>query len=131
MRFLYLFLFIYTIGLTAHSQERLGKIEGKIIDTNGAVAGASVMLKNTRLGQLTQADGSFLINAPIGKQTLVIQFIGYQVFQKEIEVKNEGIVSLGTITLSEKSNELQDVVVTGQFGPQSVRNSVYQVRTIT
>jgi outer membrane receptor for ferrienterochelin and colicins len=131
MRFLYLFLFIHTIALTAHSQERLGKIEGKVIDNNGAVAGASVMLKNTRLGQLTQADGSFSLSAPLGKQTLVIQFIGYHAFEKEIEVKGEGIASLGDITLAEKSNELQDVVITGQFGPQSVRNSVYQVRTIS
>lgn len=131
MRFLHLFLFTYTIALTAHSQEQSGKIEGKVVDNNEAVAGASVMLKNTRLGQLTQADGGFSLNAPIGKQTLVIQFIGYQTFEKEIDVRSEGIISLGDIALTEKSNELQDVVVTGQFGPQSVRNSVYQVRTIT
>lgn len=131
MRFRYLFLLLYIIAITAHSQEQSGKIEGKVIDNNGFVAGASVTLKNTRLGQLTQADGRFSLNAPVGKHTLVVQFIGYQAFEKEIIVKKEDIVSLGTITLNEKSNELQDVVVTGQFGPQSVRNSVYQVRTIT
>ena len=100
MRFLYLFLFIYTIAITAHSQERLGRIEGKVSDNNGAIVGASVMIKNTRLGQLTQPDGSFSLNAPIGKQTLVIQFIGYQAFEKEIEVRSEEILSLGSITLS-------------------------------
>ncbi|RYU97131.1 TonB-dependent receptor [Emticicia agri] len=131
MRFLYLFLFIFNIAITAHTQERSGKIEGKVIDNNGVVAGASVILKNTRLGQLTQADGSFSLKAPAGKQTLVIQFIGYKSFEKVIEVKAEEIVGLGTITLDEKNNELQDVVITGQFDPQSVRNSVYQVRTIT
>ncbi len=29
-----------------------------------------------------------------------------------------------------KANDLKEVVVTGQFGPQSLRNSVYNVRTI-
>ncbi|MFD2521748.1 TonB-dependent receptor [Emticicia soli] len=131
MKFLYLFLFAYTTAFTTYAQEQSGKIEGKIIDNNGAIAGASVMLKNTRSGQLTQADGSFSMKAPVGKQSLLIQFIGYHAFEKEIEVKNNETLSLGTITLSEKSNDLQDVVITGQFGLQSVRNSVYQVRTIT
>ncbi len=131
MRFLYLFLFTYSTVITALSQEQSGKIEGKVSDNNGAVAGASVMIKNTRLGQSTKADGSFSLNAPVGKQTLVIQFIGYQAFEKEIEVRSEVPLMLGNITLSEKSIELNDVVITGQFGPQSVRNSVYQVRTIS
>jgi len=30
-----------------------------------------------------------------------------------------------------KANDLKDVVVTGQYGPQTLRNSVYNVRTIT
>lgn len=131
MRLLYLFLFIYSTAITALSQERSGRIEGKVSDNNGAIAGASVMIKNNRSGQLTKADGSFSLNAPVGKQTLIIQFIGYQAFEKEIEVPCEIPLMLGTITLNEKSNELNEVVITGQFGPQSVRNSVYQVRTIS
>ncbi|WP_220275293.1 TonB-dependent receptor [Emticicia sp. BO119] len=131
MRFLYLFIFAYAIAFTIYSQERSGKVEGRVIDNNGAIAGASVAIKNTHLGQLTLADGSFSLNSPPGKQILVIQFMGFQSFEKEIDIKSEKLVSLGNITLNEKSNDLQDVVVTGQFGPQSVRNSVYQVRTIT
>ncbi|WP_293310564.1 TonB-dependent receptor plug domain-containing protein [Pedobacter sp. UBA5917] len=30
-----------------------------------------------------------------------------------------------------KANDLRDVVVTGQYGPQTLRNSVYNIRTIT
>jgi len=30
-----------------------------------------------------------------------------------------------------KANDLKDVVVTGQYGPQTLRNSVYNIRTIT
>ena len=132
MRFFYILFFLSIINIYAlQAQEKSGRIEGKVVDNNGSIVGASIIVKNTRLGQLTQEDGHFAINSPSGKQTLVIQYIGYQTFERQVEVKTNETNHLGTITLIEKSNELQDVVVTGQFGPQSVRNSVYQVRTIT
>ena len=40
-----------------------------------------------------------------------------------------GIVSAQEDTT--KAKELSELVVTGQYRPQSVKNSVYQVRTIT
>lgn len=131
MNGLYSFLFIFFITITANSQGRSGKIEGKVSDKAGPIVGASVIIKNKRLGQLTKADGSFSLNAPAGKQIIMIQLVGYQSFEKEIEIKSDAPISIGTVTLTEKSTELSDVVVTGQFGPQSVRNSVYQVHTIT
>lgn len=30
-----------------------------------------------------------------------------------------------------KANDLKDVVITGQYGPQTLRNSVYNVKTIS
>lgn len=131
MRFLYLFLLIHFIAARAYTQEQSGKIEGAVRDVNGVIAGASVMIKNTQSGQLTKADGSFSFHAPLGKQVLVVKFMGYEPFEQEIEVQNKEPFSIGTIELREKANELNAVVITGQFGPQSVRNSVYQVRTIT
>lgn len=131
MRFLYLFLLMHFIAARAYAQEQSGKIEGSVREVNGVIAGASVMIKNTQSGQLTKADGSFSFHAPVGKQVLVVKFIGYEPFEQEIQVQNKEPFSIGTIVLREKANELNAVVITGQFGPQSVRNSVYQVRTIT
>jgi outer membrane receptor for ferrienterochelin and colicins len=124
-------LLLFFISIIASSQERSGKIEGKVSDIDGPVVGASVIIKDRHSGQLTKVDGSFSIDAPAGKQIIIIQLIGYQPFEKELNIESGTVISIGSVKLSEKSTELNDVVVTGQFGPQSVRNSVYQVRTIT
>ncbi|WP_337040513.1 TonB-dependent receptor [Emticicia sp. 17c] len=130
MRILYLLILIYTATITVAQQPK-GSVNGRVIDKNGALSGATVMFKNTRTGQLTQADGSFNLNAPAGRHRLIIQFIGYQNYEKEVYIEPNRITNAGDILLNEKTNELQDVVITGQFGPQSIRNSVYQIRTIT
>lgn len=131
MKFTYLSLFIYLFTATTYAQESSGKVEGKIVSPSGSITGASVQIKNSRFGGLSNGDGHFSVNVPAGKQTLVVQFIGYGTIEKTVEVKNNETINVGEIALTEKSNELQDVVITGQFGPQSIRNSVYQVRTIS
>lgn len=132
MKFLQIFILANLIILNAAiAQENAGKIVGNVSDLQGNIVGASVTLKGTKIGQVTDRDGSFSIKAPAGKYDFQIQYIGYKLFQKSIEVREDDVVSLGKILLIEKTNDLDPVVVTGQFGPQSVRNSVYQVRTIT
>jgi outer membrane receptor for ferrienterochelin and colicins len=132
MKFLQIFILANLIVLNAATaQEDAGKIVGNVADAQGNIVGASVTLKGTKIGQITNKDGSFSLKAPVGKYDFQVQYIGYQLFQKSIEVRAGDVVSLGKVLLIEKPNNLDAVVVTGQFGPQSVRNSVYQVRTIT
>jgi outer membrane receptor for ferrienterochelin and colicins len=132
MKFLQIFILANLIVLNAATaQEDAGRIVGSVADTQGNIIGASVTLKGTKIGQITNKDGSFSLKAPAGKYDFQVQYIGYQLFQESIEVKAGVVVSLGKVLLIEKTNDLDAVVVTGQFGPQSVRNSVYQVRTIT
>jgi outer membrane receptor for ferrienterochelin and colicins len=58
--------------------------------------------------------------------TLIISSIGYN--KHELSVTEAGTYK---IELTPDVNQLDQVVVTGQFEPQSVRQSVYQVRTIS
>ncbi|WP_259014740.1 TonB-dependent receptor [Emticicia fluvialis] len=131
MRYCYLTLFLILILNKTHAQQTNGKITGRVTSNGAALAGASVLIKNTGIGTLTQADGSFSILAPEGNQVLLIQFIGHETAEQRVKVQPKATLNTGDIHLIEKTNILQDVVITGQFGPQSVRNSVYQVRTIT
>ena len=58
-----------------------GSVSGTVVDENGEpVIGASVMIKGTSTGTVTDIDGKFSLNAA-GK-TLVISYIGYD--KKEI-----------------------------------------------
>lgn len=85
------------------------KITGKVIgsDDKQPVIGATVKIKGTNEGNVTDVNGVFTISAKTG-DVLVISYIGYQA--KEVPVTG---ASLGTITLTATNSTLNEVVVTG------------------
>ena len=85
------------------------EIKGKVLDasTNEAIPGASVILKGTNVGTLTDLNGEFTISVPIGS-TLVVSFVGMS--KQEIKVTNTNFL---TINLETEVLELNEVVVTG------------------
>ncbi len=54
-------------------------VSGKIVDANDGtpIIGASVAVKGTRLGTVTDADGNYSITLPQGSRQLTFSFIGY------------------------------------------------------
>lgn len=102
-------------------------VKGVVLDgaTREPVIGATIMIKGTSTGALTNIDGEFTINANQG-DVLSISFLGYET--KEIKV---GAVKLYTIELNASSELLEEVVVTA-FGvgqkKESMVGSVAQVR---
>ena len=90
---------------TLSAQQEGKKVTGTVTDAMGPVIGASVMVKGTTTGSLTDIDGNFTLTAPRGA-TLVISYIGY----KTVEVKvGDGPVN---VTLEEDTKLLDEVVVT-------------------
>ena len=83
------------------------KVTGVVSDAMGPVIGASVMIKGTSQGTVTDYDGRFSLNAAPG-QTLVISYIGYN--SKEVVV---GSSSTYNVTLEEDKKVLDEVVVVG------------------
>lgn len=84
------------------------KVKGTIKDENGEpLIGASISMKNTTTGTLSDLDGVFTLDAPEGSK-LEISYVGY-VKQEITAVKNKTY----TIVLSENSMLLGDVVVIG------------------
>jgi len=87
-------------------------VKGTVVDDLGEpVPGASVLLKGTKTGTITDIDGQFSLNAS-GSGTLVVSFIGYE--SKEVAFRAGQNVN---ITISEDSKLLEDVVVVG-YGTQ-------------
>jgi len=83
-------------------------IHGKVTDTTGKViAGATVMVKGSKRGTLTGADGSYQIQAEQG-DILVFGFVGYE--SKEITVDQGNTLN---VTLTEQASSLNDLVVIG------------------
>jgi len=88
-------------------------VKGKIVDENGgSLPGATIQLKGTTSGTVTDIDGNFSLSVP-SDATLIVSFIGY----KSLEVPVGGKASLGNITLVSDLKELQELVVIG-YGTQ-------------
>ncbi|MDB5022365.1 MAG: TonB-dependent Receptor Plug Domain protein [Mucilaginibacter sp.] len=85
------------------------RVTGKVIgnDDKQPVIGATVKIKGTNVGVVTDVNGVFVVNAKTG-DVLVISYIGYQA--KSVSVTGP---SLGTIALEVTNSTLNEVVVTG------------------
>ncbi|MGB1004000.1 MAG: TonB-dependent receptor [Salibacteraceae bacterium] len=83
------FLFAVITQLTAFGQSQFYSVSGIISDSNAnPLAGATIKLKNTYTGSVTNSKGEFTIkNVPIGTNTFEVTFIGFTTQIKELNVK--------------------------------------------
>ncbi len=102
-------MFVLLASLTSTTVLAQGgyQVKGVVVDALGPVIGAAVVQQGTTNGTSTGMDGDFVLNVPNGDVLIEISCIGYatQVF-KASEVP-------GTITLSEDTHFLDEVVVIG------------------
>jgi TonB-linked SusC/RagA family outer membrane protein len=110
-RYAWLCILLISIGVNAQETKPLiqSKLEGKVIDavTKEPVIGASVNIKGTTHGVVTDVDGKFYFQT--GQKlpyTLIVSYLGY----KKAEVVANG--NSVTISLTEEQNVLSEVVVT-------------------
>ncbi|SHE83857.1 SusC/RagA family TonB-linked outer membrane protein [Dysgonomonas macrotermitis] len=83
-------------------------VNGIVLDSNGeSIIGASVLVKGSATGTVTDLDGKFQLNAP-ANATLVISYIGYKA--QEVAVAGQKNI---TIRLADDSELLSEVVVIG------------------
>lgn len=93
----------------ANSQavQQVKKITGKVVDAKGEpIIGASVLVKNTGTGAVTDWDGRFSVEASVGS-TLEVSFIGY--VTQRVQVAS---ASHYNVTLRDDAQTLDEVVVT-------------------
>lgn len=69
------FMFLLMLPLAAVAQE--GMITGQVVDEKGeSIIGATVQVKGTSNGTITDFDGNFSLKAKVGN-TLVVSYVGY------------------------------------------------------
>lgn len=84
-------------------------VRGTVVDQTGeSVIGASIQVKGTTQGTITDIDGKFSLGVPDKKSIIVISFIGYAT--KELQVDTSKPMS---IVLEEDTKVLDEVVVVG------------------
>ncbi|WP_299838944.1 TonB-dependent receptor [uncultured Tenacibaculum sp.] len=109
---IYTIIILFLIPLLSFSQDKF-TISGTLKDkANGeTLFGATVFLKGTSRGTITNEYGFYSLTAPKGNYTLSVSYIGYKPLEKEIELtKNIKF----NADLSEDANVLDEVVISAE-----------------
>ncbi|WP_299627060.1 TonB-dependent receptor [uncultured Tenacibaculum sp.] len=109
---IYTIIILFLIPLLSFSQDKF-TISGTLKDkANGeTLFGATVFLKGTSRGTITNEYGFYSLTAPKGNYTLSVSYIGYKPLEKEIELtKNIKF----NADLSEDANILDEVVISAE-----------------
>lgn len=102
------------------------KLSGIVRDVTGEpIIGASVFVKGTKIGTITNVDGEFSLDVP-ANSTLMVSYIGFAT--REIPVKNHSNLK---ITLDEDAaHNLNEVVVVG-YGTQKKASVTGAIASVT
>lgn len=93
------------------------EIKGRVTDTKGRpLAGATVRVKGSEKGVMTNTAGEFVIKNIEDRQTIVVSFIGFK--QKEVFLRSLELVN---IELEENEGSLDQVVVVA-YGTSKVKD---------
>lgn len=112
-------------ALPAFSQELTMK--GKITDNAGEpLAGASVMVKGTTVGTITDLDGNYVLSGLSKGETLVYSFIGFDDY--EVTVENDATLN---VALKQSTQLLDEVMVVGyaQGSKRTISGAIEKVKS--
>ncbi len=97
---------------------------GKVVSTDKTIVDfATVYLKGTQYGCTTDERGIYHLPAPAGKYTLVVSAVGFETYEKAIEIVSDGRTKQ-TVVLKPSVTELDEVVVTST-GVGRVKKSAF------
>jgi TonB-linked SusC/RagA family outer membrane protein len=102
-------------------------IQGKVLDEQGqGLPGASVAVKGTTNGTITDADGNYRLSVTSGNEVLVVTFIGY--LKQEVSVGNRKYID---VQLQPDMKQLDEVVVTALGIEREQKALGYAVSTVS
>lgn len=124
-------LFIFLTILAFASSAQTSSINGKVVDqkTGEELIGVSVQLEGTSIGASTDYEGQFAIaNIKPGIYNLIVSYISYtkKVVNNVVVKANEPVTV--RITLEEATNELNEVVITGELKKETQNALLIQQR---
>lgn len=111
-KFLFLILLTF-LTLATYSQF----VKGVVLDaSNGmTIPGATVYLKGTNTGTISDIDGNFRLKAQPGVYKLVISVVGYKTFMKDIAIEQGLELDLGNIEMEVDAIGIEEVKVIASF----------------
>ncbi len=114
-----------TYAQNADVQQPGKTITGIVTDNKGQpIPGATVVVKGTTIGVVTNMDGAYSITVPATAETIVFSFVGMTT--REVPIGNQTTIN---ISLAEETIALDEVVAIG-YGTSSKRLLTASVSTI-
>lgn len=101
--FMLMMLLLFPLGAWAQNVS----VKGTVTDAGGPVIGATVKVKGTSVGAVTDIDGNYQLSAPKGA-VLEFSYVGY--VTKSVTVGQNPVIN---VVLAENTEELSEVVVVG------------------
>lgn len=103
------------------------KVAGVVMDNYGPVVGATVMVKGSKTGSVTDLNGNFSLNVSDPKTAvLIVRYVGMNEVEYPLEGKTSGI----SIKMTESTDQLDEVVVIG-YGTQKRGNLTGAVASVS
>ncbi len=98
-----------------NSENKNNVITGKVIDatTNDALPFVNIIVTDLKTGTMTDFNGNFSIKLPDGKYKIDFKTLGYKSVSKIIEVQGGPKVIKLNVKMTETSQKLNTVVITG------------------
>ena len=105
-------------------------VRGRVSAPNDApLPGASIALKNTRLGAVTDRQGHFVIpNVPRGDYVLTASYLGYKTVEQPVSVASNQVPAIA-ITLMEDTPYILDEITVVEEGYASDRTTATRTNT--
>ena len=112
---------LFCLGMTMAQRTVTGTVTD---DAGEALIGASVLVKGTSTGTVTDIDGSYSLDIPSGEQTLVFSYTGYAT--REVITSASNVIDV----VMREGLELTEVVVTGLGIKKEKKALGYGVSTV-
>lgn len=124
--YLVLFLICLICNSTLLFSQSQVNVKGVITDrfTSEPIIGATIMIKGTATGTVTDIDGIYQINVPVG-ETLEFRYIGYNPIEREIQASTTTL----DIQMDESDIDLDELVVIG-YGQQRRESVVSSISSV-
>lgn len=126
------FIVLIFFSLITYAQNQSKEKISGIVNTSDGKAAEYIMvsLKGTKYGSLTNDKGRFEFEAPTGNYNLLLKSIGIETQEYPIKIQSGVNNYFPNLIVEDDKHQLDEIVVTGQFSPQSLRNSLYKVKVI-
>lgn len=112
---LILFILCTLPGLALFGQQSV-EVNGRVTDPDGGgIPGATILVKGTQQGSITDLDGNYTLTVP-SDATLLYSFIGYAI--QEVAVAGQTNIN---VTMAEEAFDMDEVVVIG-YGTAAVKD---------